>query len=64
MNSALAYLRVGKTKEARTALSVVAYSPHDNPMIDTAKRMIADIDAGNGTAALMETTVTKPSASP
>lgn len=57
MTSALAYLRVGKNKEARTVLAVVAYSPHQNAMIDTAKRMIADIDAGNAAAALLETKV-------
>jgi hypothetical protein len=61
MSSALAYLRVGKNKEARTALTVIAYSPHQNPMMDVAKRMIADIDSGNATAALMETRVPKPS---
>jgi len=54
MNSGIAYLREGKPKDARAALAVVAYSPHENPAQDTVKRMIADIDAGNANAALIE----------
>jgi tetratricopeptide (TPR) repeat protein len=54
MNSAIAYLNEGKFKEARATLTVVAYSPHAGPAGDTAKRMIADIDAGKGKAALLD----------
>jgi Flp pilus assembly protein TadD len=54
MNSAIAYLNEGKPKEARATLTVVAYSPHVEQMGDTAKRMIADIDAGDPKAALNE----------
>jgi len=52
MNSAIAYLNEGKFKEARSTLTVVAYSPHAANVGDIAKRMIADIDAGKGKAAL------------
>lgn len=52
MNSAIAYLNEGKFKEARATLTVVAYSPHAASVGDLAKRMIADIDAGRGKAAL------------
>lgn len=54
MNSGIAYLREGKPKDARATLAVVAYSPHQNPAQDIAKRMISDIDAGTPNAALME----------
>jgi len=54
MNSAIAYLNEGKVKEARDALTVVAYSPHSASAGDAAKRMIAAIDAGKGRAALFE----------
>ena len=54
MNSAIAYLNEGRFKEARSALTVVAYSPHAESAADLAKRMIADIDAGKGRAALEE----------
>jgi tetratricopeptide (TPR) repeat protein len=54
MNSAIAYLNEGKPKEARATLTVVAYSPHVAQMGETARRMIADIDAGKGKAALFE----------
>jgi len=55
MNSAIAYLEQDKLKEARSTLSLVAYSPHAKEVAEVAQRMIADIDAGNGKAALMET---------
>lgn len=55
MNSAIAYLEEGKLKEARQTLSVVAYSPHADEAAEIAKRMMADIDAGNAKAALAET---------
>lgn len=54
MNSAIAYLNKNKLKEARATLTVVAYSPHSGPAADAARRMIADIDAGNGRLALEE----------
>jgi tetratricopeptide (TPR) repeat protein len=54
MNSAIAYLNEGKFNEARSTLTVVAYSPHAATTGDMAKRMIADIDAGKGKAALLE----------
>jgi Flp pilus assembly protein TadD len=54
MNSAIAYLEKGKLKDARSTLTVVAYSPHADQAAELAKRMVADIDAGNGKAALME----------
>src|SRR3954469_24524042 len=54
MNSAIAYLNEGKPNEARATLTVVAYSPHVEQMGDTAKRMIAAIDQGRPTEALME----------
>ncbi|HEV8406543.1 MAG TPA: hypothetical protein VGQ34_01305, partial [Sphingomicrobium sp.] len=54
MNSAIAYLVKGKLAEAKSTLSVVAYSPHSGEISDVAKRMMADIEAGNGGAALAE----------
>jgi tetratricopeptide (TPR) repeat protein len=54
MNSAIAYLNEGKTKEARATLTVVAYSPHGDSGGEMARRMIAAIDAGKGKAALLE----------
>jgi hypothetical protein len=54
MNSAIAYLNEGNLREARATLTVVAYSPHVEVMGDLARRMIADIDAGNAKAALNE----------
>jgi len=60
MNSAIAYLHEGKFPEAKSALTVVAYSPHAHGAGDMAKRMIADLDAGKGKAALEE--LRKPSA--
>ena len=54
MNSAIAYLNEGKPKEARTTLTVVAYSPHVGETGEVAKRMIAAIDAGNAKGALAE----------
>lgn len=54
LNSAIAYLNEGKPSEARATLTVVAYSPHVEEMGDLARRMIADIDAGNAKAALNE----------
>jgi hypothetical protein len=47
-------LNEGKFNEARSTLTVVAYSPHAATTGDMAKRMIADIDAGKGKAALLE----------
>ena len=55
MNSAIAYLEQGKLKDARSTLTVVAYSPHSDEAAELAKRMMADIDAGDGKAALAET---------
>jgi tetratricopeptide (TPR) repeat protein len=55
MNSAIAYLNEGKLKEARSTLSVVAYSPHAKEAAQVAQRMMADIDAGDARAALRET---------
>ena len=52
MNSAIAYLIEDKPRDARAALTIVAYSPHANQMAETAKAMIADIDGGNPKAAL------------
>lgn len=52
VNSAIAYLNEGKFKEARSTLAVVAYSPHAGSAAGVAKRMIVDIDAGKGKAAL------------
>lgn len=54
MNSAIAYLNEGNPKDARATLAVVAYSPHAAEAGDVAKRMMADIDAGDSKAALME----------
>lgn len=54
MNSAIAYLNEGKSKEARSTLAVVAYSPHGAEASDVARRMIADIDGDNSKAALLE----------
>lgn len=54
MNSAIAYLSEGKPQDARATLVVVAYSPHAAEAGDTARRMIADIDAGNAKSALLE----------
>ena len=52
MNAAYAYLREEKPKEARAALTIVAYSPHAGSMADQAKAMIAKIDAGDTPGAL------------
>lgn len=52
MNSAIAYLNENKPKEARAALAIVAYSPHADQLAETAKAMIAEIDAGNPRSAL------------
>lgn len=54
MNSAIAYLNEDKPKDARSTLTVVAYSPHVEEMGDIARRMIADIDAGKAKSALDE----------
>jgi hypothetical protein len=54
MNSAVAYLNEGKPREARSTLTVVAYSPHVGQMGEAARRMIIAIDGGNPTAALSE----------
>jgi tetratricopeptide (TPR) repeat protein len=65
MNSAIAYLNEGKFDEARMTLNVVAYSPHSGSAAEMARRMIADIDAGKGSAALAElrTAATAPPSS-
>ena len=60
MNSAIAFLEEGKLKDARSTLAVVAYSPHAEQAAVVAKRMMADIDAGNGRAALAEVHVSSP----
>jgi Flp pilus assembly protein TadD len=54
MNSAIAYLNEGKAEQARTTLTVVAYSPHADEVGTLAKKMIADIDAGHADAALQQ----------
>jgi tetratricopeptide (TPR) repeat protein len=54
MNSAIAYLEAGQLKDARSTLTVVAYSPHAAEAAQVAKKMIADIDSGDGKAALAE----------
>ena len=54
MNSAIAYLSEGKLQEAKSTLSVVAYSPHSGEVSDIAKRMMADIEAGDARKALSE----------
>jgi hypothetical protein len=51
MSSAFAYLNEEKPKEARAALTIVAYSPHAGSMADVAKTMIAKIDAGDALGA-------------
>jgi len=60
MNSAIAFLEEGKLKDARSTLAVVAYSPHAEQAAVVAKRMMADIDAGNGRAALAEAHISSP----
>jgi hypothetical protein len=52
MNSALAYLNEGKSEDARSALAVVAYSPHAANLAEIARNMIARIDAGDAKGAL------------
>ena len=52
MNSAMAYLNLGKLKEARQTLAPVAYSPHARSLAEVARRMIARIDAGDARGAL------------
>jgi hypothetical protein len=54
MSSAMAYLDHDQPKEARAALSLVAYSPHSAQVGQMARKMILDIDAGNAKAALEE----------
>lgn len=54
MNSAIAYLNEGKYPEARATLVVVAYSPHGGGSGEMARKLIAEIDAGNGRNALMQ----------
>lgn len=54
MNSAIAYLNQGKPNEARSTLTVVAYSPHGGDASETARRMIADLDSGKAKEALFE----------
>ena len=52
MNSALAYLNEGKTKEARETLVPIAYSPHGGGASAAARRVIGRIDAGDGKKAM------------
>lgn len=52
MNSALAYLSEGKPQDARSALAVVAYSPHADNLAEIARNMIARIDVGDVKGAL------------
>jgi tetratricopeptide (TPR) repeat protein len=52
LNSAIAYLREGKPKEARKTLVPVAYSPHAAEAATIARRMIAKIDAGDARGAI------------
>jgi tetratricopeptide (TPR) repeat protein len=52
MNSALAYLTEGKSKEARRTLVPVAYYPHAADSSEIARTMIARIDAGDLKGAL------------
>ena len=47
MNSAIAYLNEGKLKDARSALAVLAYSPHAETLGEIARKMIASIDTGD-----------------
>lgn len=54
MSSAVAYLNEGKLPEARSALTVVAYSPHAGTLAETARHMIADIDSGHRALALQD----------
>lgn len=54
MNSAIAYLNEEKPREARSTLTVVAYSPHGGSASETARRMIADLDGGKAKEALSE----------
>jgi len=50
--SAYQYLRDGKLKEARTALSPIAYDPHGGTYASMARDAIAKIDSGDGKAAI------------
>jgi hypothetical protein len=59
INSAMAYLNQGKSKEARDTLVPVAYSPHADAAASMARRMIAKIDVGDSKAALMAATAGK-----
>ncbi|HEX8414536.1 MAG TPA: hypothetical protein VF637_11735, partial [Sphingomicrobium sp.] len=52
MNSAIAYLNEDKPGDARGALTALAYSPHGGGIGEVARRMIAQIDAGNVKGAL------------
>ena len=54
LNSAIAYLNEGKPVDARATLVPVAYSPHGGGISEMARRMLADIDAGNPKNALQE----------
>lgn len=47
INSALQYLRDGKTADARRTLAVVAFDPHTGEAGAVAKRIIQRIDAGD-----------------
>jgi hypothetical protein len=52
MSSAVAYLNEGKAQDARSAIAVVAYSPHAQNLAEIARKMIARIDAGDARGAL------------
>ena len=56
MNSAIAYLSVGKLKEARKTLVPVAYSPHGGGASKVARLMIERIDAGDAKGAMRSVT--------
>ena len=52
MNSALQYLRDGKTAEAKHALTMIAYDPHGEQLAQFARTIIEKIDAGDAKDAL------------
>lgn len=58
MNSAMAYLAEKKIKEARAALTPIAYDPHSRAVSQIAKTMIERIDAGDARGAM----ATRPAA--
>ena len=56
MTNARQYLVDGKPAEARKALVPLAYNPHGGKLGDDARRMIALIDSGQGSAAVIPAT--------